>query len=473
MLLFVPVPASAQLIIAGYFLVLVLIAFVRKKTPDSSSDFILAGRRVTLFPFVATLVSTMYGWVLGIGELYAQHGVSAWLFLSLPYSLFSLVFALFYAKKAREGKFTTLSDLLRHHYGNRVATIGTMLILLLTAPAMYLLMTAQVLHFIWGWNMVWCIGLATLFSGGYILKGGFKTVVKTDLLQFIFMFAGFATIVISLFVVYGLSPLQTINPDLLRFHLPQSYWYIGSWFLFAAVVLVDPNYHQRIYSVNKPATAQKGLVISVLCWTLFDFLAATAALYALSLLQHSGSLFPSYQLYLIAGQQFLSPVPMGLFFTGLLATIVSTGNSFLFTSAISISKDLLHANKKYLSLSIEQLTRFTLMAVGVANALLCVLYKDSSVVAIFFDFTPYVCAGLLIPVLFSYTRFKIAPSLVFWQMLLSVSFTYSIKLYRAGKSGLWEEVNEVYFGVCFALLFHLVILAFVRHGHFSGKNPHP
>lgn len=473
MLLFAPVPVAAQFIIVVYFLVLVFVAFVRRKKNNSSTDFILAGRKVTLFPFVATLVSTMYGWVLGIGELYAQHGVSAWLFLSLPYSLFSLVFALFYAKKAREGKFTTLSDLLRYHYGNRVATLGTLLILLITAPAMYLLMTAQVLHFIWGWNMVWCIVLATLFSGGYILKGGFKTVVKTDLLQFIFMFVGFTAMVISLYANYGVSPFQTINPALLRFHLPQSYWYIGSWFLFAAVVLVDPNYHQRIYSVDKPSTAQNGLVISVLCWTLFDFLAATAALYALSLLQHSGLLFSPYQLYLIAGQQFLTPVLMGLFFTGLLATIISTGNSFLFTSAISVSKDLLHANKKFLSLGIEQLTRYALVCVGVANALLCVQYRNSSVVALFFDFTPYVCAGLLVPVLFSYTRFKIAPSWVFWQMLLSVAFTYSIKLYRSGKSVFWDEVNEVYFGVCFALMFHFVVLAFFHNARFSGKNPNP
>lgn len=463
-------PIIAQFIILLYFLVLGYAAFARKLAPHSHSDFVVAGRKITLFPFVATLVSTMYGWILGIGELYGEYGISAWLFLSLPYSLFSLVFALFYAKKARMGKFSTLPDLLYHHYGRRTANLGTLLILLITAPAMYLLMTAQVLHFIWGWDMVVCIVLSTVFSGIYILKGGFQTVVKTDLLQFVLMFGGFAAIVLSLFFTYGTEPLKTLNPQLLHFSAPYSYWYIGSWFLFAAVVLVDPNYHQRIYAVDKPETAQKGLVISVICWTIFDFLTATTALYALSLLPKGNNLS---QIYLLLGEATLTPILMGLFFTGLLATIISTGNSFLFTSAISVSKDLFHANKKFLSLSIEQLTRYTLILVAIVNAFVCIYYKKGSVVDLFFDFTPYTCAGLLVPVLFSYTRFKLKPDWVFWQMVWSVLLTYSIKLYREGKSGFWHEVNEVYFGVCFSLAFHLLVLAVLKNEYFSRKNHNP
>jgi SSS family solute:Na+ symporter len=445
-----------QLIIIAYFGLLLASLFVRSWKSNTAFDYVLAGRRVTLFPFVATMVATAYGWVLGIGELYYSFGISAWLFLSLPYSLFFMLFAIFFAKRSRESKYATLPDLLADKYGKKVAVMGSLLILLISSPAMYILMTAQILHYVWNIDITLCLAISTFFSMVYLFNGGFKTVVNTDLFQFVLMFAGFATVVVTLFIEYGIAPIDVLPEKYTSFHIKDSLWYVISWFLLASVTLVDPNYHQRVYSVDKPATAQKGLIISVLCWTIFDFLAAASALYAISLM-------PGIEnrafTYLELGSRFLPMIVTGIFFVGLLATVVSTTNSFLFTSALSLSKDLLHRNGLLLKYPVEKLTNASLVVISFMSFIIAWLYRDSSAVALFFDVTPVVAAVLLLPVLASFfplTRIKGSQVLV--QMLFAFCVTILYQLLQPELGPEFVQINSVYFGLTASLLLHLFFL---------------
>ena len=60
-------------VIGVYFLLLFGANFIRKRTGNETADYLLAGRRVTLLPFVATMVSTGYGWIGGVGEMYFHY----------------------------------------------------------------------------------------------------------------------------------------------------------------------------------------------------------------------------------------------------------------------------------------------------------------------------------------------------------------------------------------------------------------
>ena len=51
---------------------------------DGGVDYLLAGRRLTLPAFVATLVTTWYGGILGIGEYAWRFGISTWLVFGVP-----------------------------------------------------------------------------------------------------------------------------------------------------------------------------------------------------------------------------------------------------------------------------------------------------------------------------------------------------------------------------------------------------
>ena len=49
-----------------------------------AAEYLVMGRTLALPAFVATLVSTWYGGVLGVGEYSYRYGISNWLVFGLP-----------------------------------------------------------------------------------------------------------------------------------------------------------------------------------------------------------------------------------------------------------------------------------------------------------------------------------------------------------------------------------------------------
>ena len=89
-------------IIGAYFVVLFAIGYFVKRKIHGLNDYFLAGRRLTLPIFVATLVSTWYGGLLGVGELSFSYGFVNWIVNGFFWYLVYLFFAFFLAKKIRK-----------------------------------------------------------------------------------------------------------------------------------------------------------------------------------------------------------------------------------------------------------------------------------------------------------------------------------------------------------------------------------
>lgn len=83
------------LIILLYFVAVLYIGLRTKRSDSSVSEFIVAGRTLTLPAFVATLVSTFYGGILGVGEFTYTAGLSSWFMNAFPYYFFTGIFAFF------------------------------------------------------------------------------------------------------------------------------------------------------------------------------------------------------------------------------------------------------------------------------------------------------------------------------------------------------------------------------------------
>ena len=84
------------LVIAAYILVLLYLGISQfKQNRTSSEQYILAGRKLSLPAFVATLVATWYGGILGIGENIYLYGIQTWFIFGLPYYIFAILFSLF------------------------------------------------------------------------------------------------------------------------------------------------------------------------------------------------------------------------------------------------------------------------------------------------------------------------------------------------------------------------------------------
>src|SRR5207245_2706504 len=127
-------------LIAVYFLLLAFVWARSWGTRPSVEDYLVAGRRVTLPAFVATLVTTWYGGILGVGEYTWRFGLANWLVFGVPYYLGAALFAVFLARRAREAELLTLPDLLERSYGRGAALVGAVAVFVQAAPAAYVLM---------------------------------------------------------------------------------------------------------------------------------------------------------------------------------------------------------------------------------------------------------------------------------------------------------------------------------------------
>ncbi len=405
-------------IVGGYFvLVLILGIFHARRKGKTNEDFLIAGRRLSLIPFIATLVSTFYGGILGIGEFVYRYGIISWITQGLFYYFFAAIYALFLAGKIRKNVQFTLPDQLYDSYGKPAGLLGALVAFLMVTPAPYVLMIGILLNLFLGWPLWLAILLGTLLSVVYVLFGGLYSVVKTDVFQFLLMFLGFATVLPFAWSHLG-SPghiLTQLPPNHLK---PTGYFSIQqilAWGFIALWTIVDPSFYQRCSAATSQKTARNGILISIGFWFVFDMMTLTAGFYA-----RVG--FPNIHpllAYPILGNAVLPTFVKGFFVVGLLATIMSTLDSYTFLSAITLGRDFYGRLTGRLQMNtITRATRWGLVATTLVS--FGIAYWLQSVVAIW-----YLIGSLGIPVLFFplWTSFfqtlKIKSRLVVWQMTLS------------------------------------------------------
>ena len=420
-------------LIALYFIAIIFIS-LRLLSAKSDSDttlFLLGGRQLTLPVFIATLVSTWYGGILGVGEFSYLYGISNWIVFGVPYYVAALLFAFFLAKRARRAQLYTIPEQLERAYGRKPSLWGALFVFLFTLPAAYVLMLGILLNFFFGWPLWLCVVIGALFSMVYVIIGGFRSVIKTDILQFTAMFLGFILIVFFSASEYGgWSFLRSSLPaQHFSWHGGQGAGYILVWFFIALSTLVDPAFYQRCFATKNEATAKKGILISVLFWIIFDFLTTTAGLYARAILPDLANPVTSY---LKLATTVLPSFILGLFLVGLLATIMSTLDSYSFLAGITIGRDYLWRYSHHKDESrIPFYTRIGIVISAILSVIIA-LYGQS-VVRIWKDLGSIATPALLIPIVSSFSN----------RLKMKSNFVVPTMISGATVSGFWLISKEL------------------------------
>ena len=187
-----------QGLIIAYFASILAIGFY-KNSSSNISTFLFAGRKLTIPALVATLVSTWYGAILEIGRFTFKNGISAWFVFGAFYYIAAFIYAKYLSEHIQSSRNDSIPSRFYSSYGKKSALLAIILIFLLASPAPYLKMLAIILSYIWEIDFTYALILGIMFSTMYTLKGGFNSVIKTDILQFILMFLGFGSIIIYLY----------------------------------------------------------------------------------------------------------------------------------------------------------------------------------------------------------------------------------------------------------------------------------
>ena len=458
------------IIIISFFAVLLIIGFIPKKAAaGDTSAFLLSGRKVGLFLFVMTNVSTWYGGILGVGEFTYRYGLLSWFTQGLPYYIFAIVFAIFFAKKIRGASLFTIPDKLEQTYGKKVGLISALLIFILVSPAPYLLMTANLLSIIFKIKLLPALCLSTLVSGVYLFRGGYKSDLYTDVFQFFVMFIGFFLIVfISVKNVGDYSYLKAVlPPEHLIATSNVSPVYIIVWFLIALWTFADPGFHQRCYAAKSGNVAMWGIIISVFFMILFDFLTTATGLYARALLPDLSNPVLSFPLY---AERVLGSGTKGIFYAAMFATIISTLNSFIFLSASTFGRDIVYKLKGEKSDSkIPYYTRLGLILTAVISITLA--YFIESVISMWYVIGSICIPGIILLVLGSYyNKYKISPFFALIEITGGAIASLVWFLIRDFITvPVLKEIEPMIAGLLFALIIHLWGVIKIRIGYSIGR----
>jgi SSS family solute:Na+ symporter len=439
-------------IIAAYFVIVAVLGWIKGGKPKDE-DYLLMGRQLTMPGFLLSLVSTWYGGILAASEYSYSYGLSNWIVFGVPYYVFAGVFALFLAKRARRKYVISIPHLIGENYGTAGRVLSACLVLILATPAPYVLTIGVLLNFLFGVPLVAGILAGALFSFLYVYRDGLAVIIRTDLFQCVLMYGGYI-------LLFAFAWLKWENPvelwTIVREQSPnhvsvtggEPVSYILVWFFMASWTLVSPMFHQRVYALKESKNATRGIFSAILLWTVFDFLTTFVGLYAFA---HLPNMEDSRVAHLALGEAILPIGIYGLFLTGIFSVVMSTLDSDMFISGVTLGPDILGRVPRLSRMREPVITRIGMALVTLVSVLFAIFVP--SVVKMYYTIGTLAVPGLLLPVLSSAGLVpKIRSSMVTLHLVLVPVFTACWYLFNHYMPGLLPAIEPFYPGCAVSAL---------------------
>lgn len=311
----------------------------------STLELLLMGRRLTLPIFVATLVATWYGGIFGVTALTFEKGIYNFLTQGVFWYISYLLFAFFLVKKIRAHDALTIAGLARKLFGTKAEKLTATLNFFNLLPLAYTISLGLFLQGVFGGSLFLNTTIGVTLVTLYSLWGGFRAVVYSDLVQFVFMILGVLLVVVFAWAQFG-SPIHLVD-KLPATHFQwsggESFLSIAVWGFIALSTLVDPNFYQRCLAAESEKVARNGILISTVIWFCFDICTTLGALYARAYLPTANP----QNAYLQFAIQLVPHGVRGLILSGILATILSTLDAYLFNAATCLSYDFFNFKERF------------------------------------------------------------------------------------------------------------------------------
>ncbi|MEM9051645.1 MAG: sodium:solute symporter [Bacteroidota bacterium] len=462
-------PTGILLLIAGYFLVLILIARITSKKADNDGFFV--GNRkspwyVVAFGMIGASLSgvtfiSVPGWVGSSQFSYMQmvlgyvpgYFVIAFVLLPLYYRL----------------QLTSIYTYLRDRFGRYSYKTGASYFLLsrIIGAAFRLYLVAMVLQLAVfdriGLEVPFAVTvfLTVLLIWLYTFRGGIKTIIWTDTLQTAFMLLAVGISVYSISSSLGLDAKGVVdkvsNSEYCRIfffddvndsrHFLKRF--LAGMFITITMTGLDQDMMQKNLSCRNLKDAQKNMITFSLVLVVVNlvFLTLGALLFIFS--QENGLAIPEKtdELYpLLAVDGYLGPAVGILFVLGLIAAAYSSADSALTALTTSYSIDILEVDKLDEKTARKKRTRvhITMSFVLIAVILLFRVINNDSVIAQLFTAAGYTYGPLLGLYAFGlFTKKKVIDRLVPLVAILSPVLSFILDIYSADLFGGYEIGFEI------------------------------
>jgi SSS family solute:Na+ symporter len=402
-------------------------------------DMLIMGRRLTLPMFVATLVATWYGGIFGVTKIAFEQGIFNFITQGVFWYIAYLLFAFFITSKVAKYKAVTLPDLVGKMFGPRSGKLSAVFNFFNVLPIAYVISLGLLIQAFFPVSILQAMLIGVTIVVLYTLYGGFRSVVFSDIIQFFVMCLG-----VLLVLMFSINAFGGLG--FLKENLPQTHFKVTGgegimttlvWGFIALSTLVDPNFYQRVFAAKNTATAKKGILISTVIWILFDICTTGGAMYARAVIPEAAA----DKAYLIYALQILPNGIRGLVLAGILATVLSTLDSYLFIAGTTVSYDLMPTRFK----GRIYMHRLGIVFVGILAVIMGIVF-EGNIKAVWKTLGSYSASCLLLPVLYGYIFPKKIKDLQF--VFASLLGVITVSIWRnISLSGLWQNIDELYMGI--------------------------
>lgn len=356
-----------------------------------NEEYFFSGRTLTFFPLMMTFIATQIGGglLLGAAEASFQYGLASCLY-PLGVSLGLIILGYGPGKKLAASGMSTIPQIFQQVYNSqflkRMASS-------LSIISLFLILSAQIIASDKFFSGIGLSGGRFLFVFwivvlGYTTLGGFRAVVKTDILQ-----AGFLIGAVLLCgVVLLVSPISANFKVSSSLALASAIPYKKLWgwlFMPLLFMFIEQDMGQRCFAAESPKTLKKAAVtagIVTLCFNFIPLLIGTAASKA-GLVAEQGQ-----SILMIAVTAFTNPVVTGVMACAVPIAIMSTADSLLNSICLLICEEFIPER-----LSSKRLWLFLTPLIAVSAV--CVAYCFNDIVDVLILSYGLSVTALAVPVL--------------------------------------------------------------------------
>ncbi|MCI8510592.1 MAG: sodium:solute symporter family protein [Lachnospiraceae bacterium] len=389
-------------IIVLYLIGVVAVGLMCKSKTATSSDFMIAGRKMGLSIFIGTYMATaigggvLNGWV---GTVY-DSGMALLPSIMAMY-VATILIGCFLAEKLRNFGGFTAPDVLGKVYGKPSQAYGgllSFLYLMGTGPAMQTVTFGTVIQVVTGIPFIYGAVISMVVILLFTYFSGFWGVAVTDYIQFIIM--GFGVAMTAFVVFTRVGGWEGITASVPQDHLQMSTditTMIRLVFTTCLTTFIDGNRYQRFYACKDAKTAKKGTLLTIIPMHTF---------FMMILLMGTCSyvLLPGIKPDSVFSSLLLTCLPVGLkgiVFASLLAAILSTSDSYLLVASTNFSNDIYKNIIKpdAADQEILRVTKLTTLVLGVGGLIMAVWMQ--SIMSIWSLASAAYVGGCFVPMLYA------------------------------------------------------------------------
>tara|TARA_Y100001970_G_scaffold139103_1_gene171111 strand:+ start:1946 stop:3244 length:1299 start_codon:yes stop_codon:yes gene_type:complete len=380
-----------------YFLLILFIGFIQFRN-NTEKEYFFLSRKLTFYSFIASIVTTWYGGILEIGNFSYHNGIVTWIIFGAFYYISAIIFGIFIGPRIYKKNIESIPKYFRKNYGLFPGIIVSLIILTISSPAPYIMILAILISHILNIKYYYAIMIGMITSISYVSIGGFKSIIKTDKIQFLFMFLGFFIILAYLNRNYGGIQflINNVPKENLTITGNLPIGYILSWSFISMIAFIDPNIFQRTYAANNTKTIKYGLIVSVVFWFIFDLLSISIGIYASAIIKPENLIGNPY---LMLADNFLPPLLKNIFYISMLSIVMSTIDSFSFVSATTFGNDLINSKDNKI-----RNTQIGLLFTSIIA--LIIIFFFNRAIDIWYVFGSIAASAILIPFLLLIYNFK-------------------------------------------------------------------